>query len=188
RIRGDLRLDTRLQQSDGDPRRFAIDALSLDLDGVRTADPRAPPWWARIAVDNGRLTWRQPFQVQGDVRLRLKDASVLLDLYSERSAFPRWIGNIVDAGQVQATGRVHARGETLALSHIRARNDRFNLLAHLRIASGQPDGALLAQWGILDVGAEVRNGRRRLHLKGAERWYQAQPQPAIPSPRPATAP
>ena len=34
---------------------------------------------------------------------------MLLGLFAERSAFPRWIGNLIDSGEAQATGRLRVR-------------------------------------------------------------------------------
>lgn len=175
RILGNLALDTHLRQAGGDARRYRIDTLDLDLSNVRVDAPNAAPWWGQLDFDGGTFDWREPFALNGDARLKLKDASVLLDLFSERSAFPKWIGNLVDAGQVNATARVRVQGDSAAFERIRARNDRVQLQAHLRLAGGQPRGALLAQWGILDVAADVRGNQRRVFMKGAEAWYQRQP-------------
>ncbi|RZA31672.1 MAG: hypothetical protein EOP92_29995, partial [Lysobacteraceae bacterium] len=102
RITGDLDLDTRISQSGTQSRDYRIDALNLRLDQVRVSDPNDEPWWARLSVDQGSLRWQQPFQLQSNARVEMKDVSVLLTLFSERSAFPKWVGNLFDAGQAQA--------------------------------------------------------------------------------------
>lgn len=175
RILGDLTLDTRLRQAGTDARRYRIDTLDLDLSNVRVGAPNAAPWWGQLDFDGGTFDWREPFAVDGNARLKLKDASVLLDLFSERSAFPKWIGSLIDAGQVDATARVRVQGDSAAFQRIRAKNDRVQLQAHLRLAGNQPTGALLAQWGPLDVAAEVNGGQRRVFMKGAQAWYARQP-------------
>ena len=49
------------------------------------------------------------FEVNGRGRVAMRDVSVLLGLFAERSAFPRWIGNLIDSGEAQATGRLRVR-------------------------------------------------------------------------------
>ena len=175
RILGDVAVDTRLTRAGSGPRSFRIDALDLRLDRVRVDDPGAAPWWARLALDNGRLEWRQPFQLQGDARVEMKDVSVLLTLFSERSAFPKWIGNLIDAGQARATGHVRFDHDTITLAPLHASNDRVDLDARLRITNGQPRGALYAKWGVLGVGVQLHDGKREFHLANAKKWYEALP-------------
>jgi hypothetical protein len=175
RILGDVAVDTRITRTGSGPRNYRIDALDLRLDHVRVDDPKAAPWWARLALDNGHLEWRQPFQLQGDARVEMKDVSVLLTLFSERSAFPKWIGNLIDAGQARATGHVRFDQDTVTLSPLHASNDRIDLDARLRITNGQPRGALYAKWGVLGVGVQLHDGKRDFHLANAKQWYEALP-------------
>lgn len=176
-IAGDLGLDTRISRLGEARDAYRVDALSLDLDRVRVASakPDAEPWWARLRLDRGSMHWQQPFRFDGDARLRMKDASVLLDLFSERSAFPAWIARIVDEGETRATARVAFEGEQVTIDDLSARNERVDLDAKLRIATGVPRGALFARWGILRVAAEVDGKHRKMHVRGARAWYDAQP-------------
>ncbi|RYE86061.1 MAG: hypothetical protein EOO78_37590 [Oxalobacteraceae bacterium] len=175
RLIGDLDLDTRLHQAGATPRDYRIDALQLNLDRVRAGDPDDAPWWARLSVDNGTLQWQQPFRLQGDARVQMKDVSVLLTLFSERSAFPKWVGNLVDAGQADATAKVSLAGDTFTLDQLHARNRRIDLDARLRVAKGQPRGALYAQWGVLGLGVDLQGKQRKFHLANAKAWYQGLP-------------
>lgn len=175
RLAGDLMLRTRVARAAGSD--YRIEALDLDLDRVAVAHARDgdAPWWGRLRLDRGTMRWEQPFRVDGDARLHLRDASVLLDLFSERSAFPAWIARIVDDGEVRATARVALDGKVLTIDGLQARNDRVDLDARLRIADGAPQGALLARWGILRVGAGIDGKVRKIHVRDAQGWYARQP-------------
>lgn len=175
RLSGDLQLDSRLRRAERTGRAYSLEGFSLGLDNVRLEGDDAGPWWARFALDDGQLAWQEPFEVSGRGRLKMKDVSVLLALFAERSAFPKWAGRIVDAGQAEATGRLRIRGDEVVLDGIEARNDRVDLLARLRIAAGQPSGDLYARWGILGLGVGLEGGQRKLHLAGAREWYDARP-------------
>ncbi|KLJ02410.1 hypothetical protein [Luteimonas sp. FCS-9] len=182
RLTGDVALDSRLTRMQKVGRRYTIDALAVTLDGVRLEEAsrtQAPPWWARLALEQGTLDWREPFEVSGRGRVDMRDVSVLLGLFAERRVLPRWIGNLVDAGQVHATGDLRVRGNELVFDRIAARNDRVDLQARLRIADGRPHGDLYARWGILGLGVELQDGERTLHIAGARDWYEGRP-PLLP--------
>jgi len=181
RITGDLDLDTRLRQVGTQPGDYRIEALALNLDQVRNGDPKDPPWWARLSLDQGRMQWQQPFRLQGDAKVEMKDVSVLLTVFSERSAFPAWIGNLVDAGQANATAQIAFAGDTITIDQLHASNRRVDFDARLRVANGQSNGALYAKWGMLGLGVDLQGKQRKFHLKDAKAWYEGLP-PLKPAP------
>ena len=176
RLSGNVDLDSRLSRMQKVGRRYAIDALAVKLDGVQLdGEGDDAPWWARLALEDGTLAWGEPFEVSGQGRLDMRDVSVLLGLFAERSAFPRWIGNLIDSGQAQATGQLRLRDDELVFDRVQASNDRVDLQARLRIAGGTPDGDLYARWGVLGMGVELEGGDRTLHIAGARDWYESRP-------------
>ena len=178
RLAGNLRLDSRLRRLEPGGRQYAIEALDLDLDGVQLEQEGETDasWWARMSLQEGGLEWREPFELSGRGQVEMRDASVLLGLFAERKAFPRWIGNLVDSGQARATGLVRIRGDELVFDQVEASNDRIGMQARLRIAGGKPDGDLYARWGVLGMGVELQPGeQRKLHLAGARNWYESRP-------------
>ncbi|MDH5831649.1 hypothetical protein QFW80_14085 [Luteimonas sp. M1R5S18] len=177
RLSGDVMLDSRLSRMERQgPRRYALDALELQLDGVRLDDGRdGEPWWARVALEQGTLAWREPFEVAGRGRVEMRDVSVLLGLFAEREVFPRWIGRLVDSGQARAEGEVRIRGEELVFDRVQASNDRIDLQARLRIDGGTPQGDLYARWGVFGVGVELADGQREMHIVNAREWYDGRP-------------
>ncbi len=184
RITGDLDVDTRIRQIGSGGRDYRIDALDLKLDQVRVGEPGDPPWWATLSLDRGSLQWQRPFRLQGDARMDMKDVSVLLTLFSDRSAFPKWIGNVIDAGQAQATARVAFAGDSFTVDKLHASNRRIELDARLRVADGNPAGALYAKWGVLGLGVDLQgNKQRKFHLVNAKEWYQGLPPLPAPAPK-----
>lgn len=181
-LTGNVALDSRLTRMERVGRAYAVDALKIELDGVRLAGEGVddPPTWARFALKDGTLAWREPFEVNGRGRVAMRDVSVLLGLFAERSAFPRWIGNLIDSGEAQATGRLRVRENEVVFDRVEASNHRIDLLARLRIADGTPNGDLYARWGVLGLGVELDDGDRILHIAGARDWYEGRP-PLLPA-------
>ncbi len=174
RLTGDLRLDSAMHRVSGND--HLLDRLQVELSGVQLAGAQGEgPWWARASLDGARFGWQVPLRLQGDARLRMKDVGILLSLFAERSAFPAWIGKLVDEGEVQATSGVRVDGSSVVMDELRASNDRIDLRARLRLAGDAPVGNLYARWGVLGVGAQLQQGRSTMKLVGARRWYESRP-------------
>ncbi|MEP7185233.1 MAG: hypothetical protein ABI767_05280 [Rhodanobacter sp.] len=180
RLRGNLSMDTRLERAKRNGHAFDLDDFSLSLDGVLVEGSSAPPWWAQITLKQGQLNWDKPMQLRGDATLEMKDVSLLLSLFADRSAFPKWITNVINDGRATAHARVEAQKGDFVLDQLKASNKRVDLFAHLRIRDGKPQGDLYARWGILGLGVALADGERDFHLLHAERWYTSQPD-LIPS-------
>ena len=176
RVIGDMTLDSRLVRAQEGVGGFRIETLKLGLDRVQVGAAVGDAlWWARLDFVDGHLDWQQPITLQGNARLAMKDASALLDLYADRSAFPKWVGKLIDEGQANATASIRVDGDAVTIDRLRAHNERIDLDAHLRVAQGQSQGALYARWGVLGIGAETGGGQRKLHLVKARQWYDGLP-------------
>lgn len=181
RLHTDLDMDARLEHAEKTaPRHYALSSFSLALNHVRMDDSDDRDWWAKATLLHGQLDWNEPFQLRGDARLQMKDASVLLSLFAKRHAFPAWIAHLVDVGRMVATaqlavGRRTDGGRRFVLDDVRAHNRRVDLQARLRILDGKPEGVLYARWGILGLGVALKRDQRDFHLIDASDWYAAQP-------------
>lgn len=176
-LQGDVAIATRLRRAELDTHEFNADGSSIALRRVRVLGADRPPeeWWADIALDESRLDWDRPMKFDGRVRLRMKDLGVLLDVYAQRKELPAWVEKLVDAGEASATGDLQWRGDTLLLQPLEANNERFDVLARLRLKRKAITGDLFARWGVLSLGVELDGGRRDLHLVRARNWFDARP-------------
>ncbi|WP_372382869.1 hypothetical protein ACCQ12_02700 [Xanthomonas sp. NCPPB 1068] len=177
-LRGDVDADLRLQRGDLRAEQFSLDASTIQLRNVGFTGPdgqRRDGWWARIALENTRMQWRQPIGVDGRVRIQVRDLAFLMALYARDRSIPNWMLRLVDAGQAQVTARAQWQGETVVIDRLQARNDRFQVDARLRLQGSQRSGSLLARWGVLSAAVGLRNDTPEWHLMHAPQWYQAQP-------------
>jgi hypothetical protein len=175
RLAGKLSMDTKLDHATRDGHSFDLDNFTLALDGVRVEGSSAPPWWVKASLQDGHLDWDRPMRVRGSATLVMKDVSLLLSLFADRSAFPKWIANVINDGQATAHAEVEAQRGDFILDHLVASNERVDLFAHLRVSDGKPSGDLYARWGVFGLGVALADGTRHFHLLHAKRWYQAQP-------------
>jgi hypothetical protein len=98
-----------------------------------------------------------------------------LALFSRQKEYPAWVYRLVDAGQARVQGRVQWRDDVLILDRMQASNDRYDMLARLRLQGDQRQGDLYARWRALSVGMDGRGPQRTLHLVRAKTWYDARP-------------
>jgi hypothetical protein len=182
-LHGDIEIDTKLRRADLGERSFAIDGSHVSLRRVHAengSESLGNDWWGDVHLEKARLYMGKPVDLDSSLQVRMKDVGVLLALYSQRKQLPGWIGKLIDAGEVNAQGRVKWRGGTMLLQPFAATNDRFDVAARLRMHEKQPTGDLYAAWGALGVGVELAGGKRDLHLVGARKWFDARPPLASP--------
>ncbi|HBK46375.1 MAG TPA: hypothetical protein DDZ67_08055 [Xanthomonadaceae bacterium] len=175
-MRGDADLDARVRRADLERRIFDLDGSTVELKRMRLADAAdARPWWARVDVRRGRIDAKPPFQVDADADIRMKDASLVLSLFSQRGDYPRWIIKLMDAGEVQAHGRLRWRKDALVLDGLEAENDRLSMRARMEIGDAHRRGDLYVRWGVLGVGVGLDGEQRQWHLANARQWYEGRP-------------
>ena len=88
---------------------------------------------------------------------------------------PNWVRRLIDAGEADASARLQRQGECLVVDDLHANNARFDIEGRLRYCGTNPSGQLHAGWGVLGLGVELKDGQRQFHLKGAKKWFDAQP-------------
>ena len=110
----------------------------------------------------------------------MQDAGFLLALYATRKSMPKWIGRIINAGRINLATRVRLIDRELVLEDFDVANQRFDLQGRLRLSENKPDGHLYANWGVLGLGLELRQGERDFHFIKPRQWYESQ-QPFLPS-------
>jgi hypothetical protein len=175
-MRGDADLQAKVSRADLQRRIFELDGSQLQLQKMQLeGGDGARDWWATLDVGRGRIDAGKPFQLDADAAIRMRDASLLLDLFARRADYPQWIFKLVDAGPVDARGRVRWRRDGLLLDDMEAHNTRLQMRARMRIDDDHHQGDLYLRWGVLGAAIELRDDQRSWHLKGARAWYDAQP-------------
>ncbi|MDR0182339.1 hypothetical protein [Lysobacter arvi] len=177
-LRTDVDIDTKLRRADLRRHTFNIDGTRMALRNVSFTEPGGESrsgWWTRIDLQRARMDWDRPVSIDGQAQIAMKDVGFLLALFSRQRDYPKWMDKLIGAGQAQANGKVRLAGQTLLLNDVNADNQRYDVLARLRLHGKQRNGSLYAKWGVLSCAVAVDNGRRDFHLIKAREWYDAQP-------------
>ena len=181
-LRGDLSLDAKLDAGRLDSPDFALPGTRIAIHRAAILEPpdeRVEGWWGTVAITHGKVGFGQPMAVAADADVAMRDIAPLLSMFAQKKRFPRWIRNLIDAGEANVFARLALRDESVIVDHIRASNDRFDIKARLRLDDAKPSGHLYARWGVLGMAMELSRGEREMHLAGAKKWFEAQP-PYLP--------
>ena len=177
-LRGDVDLGVRLRRADLKRRAFVADGSTLQVRNVSFTEPGGEArrgWWARARFGRARLDIDTPLDAGGQAEVTMKDVGFLLALFSRKKEYPGWVYKLLDAGQAQVQGRVQWRDDVLVLDRLQARNDRYEVLARLRLQGGQRQGDLYAKWRALSLGVEMQGTERTFHPVRARAWYDSRP-------------
>ncbi|MEG2805016.1 hypothetical protein [Stenotrophomonas sp.] len=181
-LRGDAQLQARVTRADFNARQFDLAGTTVDLRNIRVGEAAGTSnWWGTVALRKGRIDAAAPFQVNAQADLRLRDAGPLLGVFAERSAYPRWVLGLLDAGEVQASGQLRWRSGELWVDDLQAENERLSLRARLDLAKARRRGNLYLRWGVLGAGIDMDGPQRKWHLAGAREWYDQQPRVLPPA-------
>jgi hypothetical protein len=176
-LRGNIDIDTQLRRADMAKRTFAVDGSTIRLDNISFSEPGGETrsgWWARIHLPRARMDWDKPLAVAGSADVTMKDVGFLLSLFSRQREYPKWVYRLIDSGQAKVKGKVHWNNDTLLLDQVDASNNRFDLLARMRLRGQTRNGSLYAKWGPLSMGVEVDGPKSKFHPVRARQWYDAQ--------------
>ncbi len=176
-LSGDVAIDTRLTRADLEGRRFDLAGSNVTLRNVGYAqgDEARSGWWTTITMPRSRVQWGRPLQLDGEVEAKMKDVGFLLALFARNKTYPKWVLRLIDAGQATARGQARIGGGAMVLDRLHAQNERFQLRGRLKLEDASKRGDLLLSWGALDVGVELRDTERKLHLLKATEWFEKGP-------------
>ena len=177
-VRSDVAIDAHLEAGTLGDLRFRLPGTRVALRHASVLEPageRIADWWATATITRGRVSLQRPLDIRADADVTMRDVSFLFSLFSQEKRFPRWIRRLVDAGQANVTGQVQFGGDHVIADHILASNDRFEVVARMRLSGAPPEGNLYARWGVLGLAVELGGGEREFHLVGAKKWFDAQP-------------
>jgi hypothetical protein len=178
-LRGRAQVAARLRSENLEERVFDLAGTTLDLEEVALEDteekPSAPDWWGRLALRRGTLRPREAVYLEAEAQARLRDSRPLLAIFAARRPLPAWARPVLTVENVGATGELRLGKDLFELDRFAVVGEGLTLQARLRMAGGGRRGALLAEWGPLALGIELRGSERELRLVGARKWFEEQP-------------
>ncbi|WP_416138029.1 hypothetical protein ACM26W_16315 [Halomonas sp. HK25] len=177
RLAGDLRLEARLREGDLADRRFDASGSLLRLDNVtrRDADGQGEAgWWARLSLEEGRLTWAEPLEVEARLGLAMRDSGLLARLFLAGARERDWLGRLLTVRDIHGEARLTMAADGIYLDEARLEGGPLALLADLAFREERLDGQLYARLGRLAVGVALQDGERTLRFWQPRRWFEGE--------------
>jgi hypothetical protein len=182
RLRGNLRMHTLLRRADLQEKRFDISGTKVDLTDVILldgAEPGAPPerWWARAHLDRAVLTPGDPIFLRARLESTLSDTRPLFALVAPagRGKMLHWVDDLLDVQGVGAVADLTVGSSLLKVDRLAVAGGNAQVQGRFRMAAGQPQGILYAEWGRLDVGVELADGKRDWKILKPRKWFENYP-------------
>lgn len=175
RLTGDMRLEARLREGDLAGRRFDASGSLLRLDNItrRDADGQGEAgWWARLVLEEGRLTWAEPLEVNARLGLTMRDSGLLARLFLAGARERDWLGRLLTVRDIRGEARLTMEADGIRLEEARLEGGPLSLLADLAFREERLDGQLFARLGRLAVGVALQDGERTLRFLQPRRWFE----------------
>ena len=175
RLTGDLRLEARLREGDLASRRFDASGSLLRLDNItrRDADGQGEAgWWARLVLEEGRLTWMEPLEVSARLGLAMRDSGLLARLFLADARERDWLGRLLTVRDIRGEARLTMEADGIRLDEARLEGGPLSLLADLAFREERLDGQLYARLGRLAVGVALQDDERTLRFWQPRRWFE----------------
>ncbi|MGJ7459686.1 hypothetical protein ACR80S_00990 [Halomonas sp. MA07-2] len=175
RLTGDLRLEARLREGDLDGRRFDASGSLLRLDNItrRDADGQGEAgWWARLVLEEGRLTWAEPLEMSARLGLTMRDSGLLTRLFLAGARERDWLGRLLTVRDIHGEAQLTMATDGIRLDEARLTGGPLALLADLVFHEERLDGQLYARLGRLAVGVALQDGERTLRFWQPRRWFE----------------
>ncbi|HEY8019935.1 MAG TPA: hypothetical protein VIH93_02470 [Thermoanaerobaculia bacterium] len=177
RVRGRLALHTRVPRLDLARRRFDLAGTEVALSEVSlvaaSAVRVAPGWWARARIERGELAPGRPVFLVATAGATIRDAGPIVAVMAPGSRPLAWLerrlGERSEGVRAEVAGRA---GQSLAeVDRLDVQGGPLAVQGRLRSSGGRRRGALLATYGKLALGLELRDETRTLRLWRARDWF-----------------
>jgi hypothetical protein len=185
RLRGNVKVHTRLRSVDLDDHRFDIsgsdfeltDAVVLGAPGTPAAPGTGASWWARGHLDRALLVPGAPIYLRASVESTLSDPRPLFALFApvERSRMLRWVDRLLKIQGVGATADLTVGQDFFDVSHLAIAGGKAEILGRLRVVDSHRRGVLYASYGAFNVGLELKGEKRDWKILHPRQWYENYP-------------
>ena len=84
-----------------------------------------------------------------------------------------WEEHLLTVEGIKGDGRLKLAGKKLDVSEFQVCGGKIEIRARVQVDSTGAFGKVLASYGVLKAGVELAGKERKLHLVGAEHWFEA---------------
>jgi hypothetical protein len=167
-IAGEVRGRLRIQEWDLEKGRLVIPGSRLELSNARVIGGEAAPgWWGKLSVPSGT----REGGLNARVELECRDARPLLFAFGVQ--LPEWTRDLLELEGLRASARVALAPSLTRVRDLEASGGKYVIRGDYEERKGIARGAFLIDTGPLNVAVEIEEGKTRVRLINAKRWFEA---------------
>lgn len=177
-IGGRLHVDAPLTTTSFTARRFNLAGTHLTLDpasyhemGDSPGEP-AHGWWARMELPEAELVMGRPVHFESSLELEMKDTGPFLALFAQKRRYLNWFSQVLLVEGVHARAMLRLGKEGLTVDPLRVEAEKLAAVARMRFGEGAKQGDFFLSYGKLEVGVELRDGKRDLKILNPRKWFE----------------
>ncbi len=173
-VKGTLWLKTRLRDGNLDTMEFDISGSQLGIENGSLqsgGEVRNQWWWGQIDLEQGRMRWKKPLDLDAQVALKLRDSGLLVNMFVKQTRGREWLEELLLIRDVVGHGNIGLGNEAITLRDTQLSGEAFLVLSNLRLREQQIQGGLYARFGVLRVGVELNGEERRWRIVNPRRWF-----------------
>jgi hypothetical protein len=159
-------------------------ALTLSIDGTRLDLERfnfaahheqagAADWSGHVAFPEASLYMSRALSVAGRVDLRASDTRPFIAFLSARKPMRGWEKRLLSIEEIRGGGRFALSDRTLRVEGFHVAGGKVGIRVNARLTDKGAFGKVLANYGALSVGIELRGRERALHVLRPAHWYES---------------
>lgn len=157
---------------------FGVDGTHLDLARFafesRNVEGGPADWSGGVSFPEARLDMSGALAVEGRVEVRASDTRPLVALLSADKPLGGWKKRLLSVEEVRGGGRFRLGGHTVDVKDFRVGGGSIEIQARARVTQEGAFGKVLARYGVLKAGIELKGRDRDLHVLRPGHWF-AQP-------------
>ncbi|HEX9189558.1 MAG TPA: hypothetical protein VGB87_20955, partial [Vicinamibacteria bacterium] len=157
---------------------FGVDGTHLDLARFafesRNVEGGPADWSGGVSFPEARLNMSGALAVGGRVEVRASDTRPLVAFLSADKPLGGWKTRLLSVEEVKGGGRLRLGGQKLVVKDFRVGGGSIEIQARARVTHKGAFGKVLASYGVLKAGIELKGRDRDLHLLRPRHWF-AQP-------------
>ena len=131
-------------------------------------------WWMNIDVPKGTADLSQPFALDADLALSMKDTRAIIALFAEVREWISRFDGFLTVQDVTGTTSVSVAEKSLRVRDLAVRGDRLDLVAEVSAGNGRNDALVWGKLGIFSGGFERVDGETKWKLIDGREWFDRQ--------------
>jgi len=143
----------------------------IESNKKKKAKPR-PPWSGELSLNEAWVEPQEQIVFHGQTALALDDAGPVLSILSNTSRIARIVSSLADMTKLRGESDFRIGKDFIEFTNLRLRSSDVDLRANLRLLDENTQALALIEYGVLQIGVEVKGEKTDTKLTQARPWFE----------------